>query len=192
MIAIIGKGGSGKDYAMDLFKEHGYSVALKTTTRPRRVGEIENVNYNFIDNEQFLKLIEDGMMYFYQHFPQYDWYYGVTLKEASEKDVILITPGELSTLEPSQQEDLVKIYLNISDEVIAERLIKRDDQNDKAKDRIESDRIQFAGFDNYDIQITNPNFTFEEIEKQIMDHNQHWYSLLMSSFPFNKMFKRLF
>ena len=54
------------------------------------------------------------------------------------------------------------IYLDISEDFLIERLSQRNDA-DSAERRLISDREDFKFFNDFDIRITDPNFTLDSI-----------------------------
>ena len=61
IITILGKSGSGKSGVFNKAKEKtGLKGLVQYTTRPPRVNEVDGIAYNFIENDEFLKLIEDN------------------------------------------------------------------------------------------------------------------------------------
>ena len=64
LIVIAGPSAVGKgtlaSYIVDNFP--GFALSVSATTRPPRPGELEGVSYFFLDNEQFRKSIDSGMM----------------------------------------------------------------------------------------------------------------------------------
>ena len=79
MLVLIGKAASGKDSVREiLVKKHGFHSILTYTTRPMREGEIQNITYHYISENDFLQKIESG---FFAEWKKYDvngetWYYG--------------------------------------------------------------------------------------------------------------------
>jgi len=50
---IVGPSGSGKDFLLRKLKELGLKTSVKITTRPKRQGEVDGVNYFFKENNIF-------------------------------------------------------------------------------------------------------------------------------------------
>ncbi|WP_326909280.1 guanylate kinase [Sedimentibacter sp. MB31-C6] len=94
LIVISGPSGSGKGtICKRLLKQmKDISISVSATTRKPRVGEVEGVNYYFIDKKEFEKRIEQNK--FLEYAKVYGNYYGTPKEKALEQiesgnDVIL-------------------------------------------------------------------------------------------------------
>lgn len=95
LIVISGPSGVGKDTVVNEYvKTHDNAwISVSTTSRPMRPGDVEGETYNFVTNEEFEKLIEEG--YFLEYADYVDKYYGTPKKFINEKlekgiDVFLV------------------------------------------------------------------------------------------------------
>lgn len=93
LIVVSGPAGSGKGTVnSQLIATGDFVFSVSATTRSPRPGEIDGVNYHFIDREEFQRRIdEDG---FLEYTTYCDNFYGTPLKEAlavleSGKNLIL-------------------------------------------------------------------------------------------------------
>jgi guanylate kinase len=61
-IVISGPSGVGKDAVLDAMKRMRYPLyfAVTATTRPQRQGETDGVDYHFVSNAEFKRMIEKG------------------------------------------------------------------------------------------------------------------------------------
>ena len=169
-VIILGKSGSGKDFLMRKLVEKGLTPCLKCTTRPIRKFEQHGVTYSFIKEEEFKQLIEENKFLTYQSFevtPENSepetWYYGITLEEFMAKQVLIMTPGELLTLPEDLRKGCFVVYLNIARDVRESRLHRREDKNDSIKRRLDADDIDFSVDIDYDLGITDPDFTATDV-----------------------------
>lgn len=94
LIVISGPSGAGKGTVCKslLSKEDNFRLSTSITTRKPRFGEIEGINYFFIEYEKFKEMIYAGELLEYAMV--YDNYYGTPKKKVLEqlnsgKDVIL-------------------------------------------------------------------------------------------------------
>ncbi len=64
LIVLSGPSGAGKDAVLTKMKESSYPLEYVTTvtTRPQRPNERDNVDYHFISNEMFQKMMENKQL----------------------------------------------------------------------------------------------------------------------------------
>lgn len=160
-IVISGKGGSGKDHLVKILKKDGYTYSVSHTSRPKRDCEIEGVDYYFIDKEVALEMAKNSEFYEYVEFN--GWFYGTSNTEFQRANLFIMTPSGIEKLRPSDRAESLIIFLDIQEDVLLERLSKRNDADDAGR-RLESDRKDFKNFFDFDVRITNPNFTKEDIQ----------------------------
>ena len=169
-IILLGKSGSGKDYLMRKLVEKDLKGCVKMTTRPQRKNETQGITYNFINDNQFTELIKENKFLAYQTFnvtpedkdPE-TWYYGVTLEEFNESQVFIMTPEEFKCIQPEERKGCFVVYLDIPRDIRESRLFRRKDKNDSIKRRLEADDDDFKDFSDYDLKITDPDFTAEDV-----------------------------
>jgi guanylate kinase len=94
VIVLSGPSGTGKDAILSRLKKSGYPAQFITTvtTRPKRAHEKDGVDYHFISDERFQKMLEGKE--FLEHAEVYGNWYGVPrepVREALEggKDTII-------------------------------------------------------------------------------------------------------
>lgn len=76
-ILLLGKAASGKDYSAKKLKElfgDKANLVVSNTTRPKRRGEVDGVDYHFISLGEFFQKIDQNKMLEYSQFN--NWYYG--------------------------------------------------------------------------------------------------------------------
>lgn len=169
-ILIIGKSGSGKDYLMRKLVEKGLKPALKTTTRPKRNFEEQGIHYDFINENNFNSKLNNNEFFCYQSFevtpegksPEI-WYYGLTNEEFNNSQVFIMTPNEFTNINEYQRKGSFVVYLDINRKDRENRLHNREDKNDSIKRRLDSDEIDFKDFKDYDLKITDPEFSADNI-----------------------------
>jgi len=166
-IIIVGKTASGKDYLLKQFHDsHQFKIGVKHTTRPMRKNEIEGLSYHFTCNTAFDLIVDRNQMFVYQEFDLGEgklWKYGFTNLEIQNNKVFMLTPYEISFIPKERRDEFIIVYLDIDKEIRRKRLLKRGDENDSIERRIESDERDFKYFEDYDIKILDPNFTFKDI-----------------------------
>ena len=155
-------------------KYSSFKISVSHTTRAARSNEVEGVDYFFISQEKFMKLINDKK--FYEHAKIFDNYYGTLKKNVDEnikKNDILFDIDWQGTKQLSKHKELnlLKIYL-IADnkDELKKRLIER---NQNSSSEIE---MRFKSFDedikhwnDYDYIVINKNLDicFKQIEEII-------------------------
>jgi guanylate kinase len=167
---IVGPSGSGKDYLMRKLIKEGLKGGIKMTTRPMRINEIQNVTYNFSNFEDFQENLNRDNLICYQRFevtplnksPEI-WYYGITKEEFDNSQVFIMTPGEISQIDSDIRKKCFVVYLDIDRKTRENRILKRNDNNDSVLRRLDSDELDFRSFIDYDLKITDPEFTATEV-----------------------------
>ena len=169
-VVIVGQSGSGKDFLMRKLVEKGLRGCLKVTTRPQRKYEIQWVTYEFVAEWTFLDKIKNDEFLCYQKFsvtpegkdPEV-WYYGITKEEFETAQVLIMTPEEFRNITPDLRKGCFVVYLDIPRDIREKRLIKREDKNDSVKRRLDADEIDFKNFSDYDLRVTDPEFTADDV-----------------------------
>ena len=94
LIVLSGPSGVGKDALLRKMKEQKYPFhyVVTVTSRPRREGEKDGVDYRFVSQREFQQMIDNGELLEWANV--YGNYYGVPRKEISQalskgKDVIV-------------------------------------------------------------------------------------------------------
>ena len=94
LIILSGPSGVGKDALLKKMKERKYPFhyVVTITSRPRRKGEMDGVDYRFVSQREFQRMIDDGELLEWANV--YGNYYGVPRGEISQalskgKDVIV-------------------------------------------------------------------------------------------------------
>jgi len=156
-IILVGKAAAGKDHLRKVLEGRGYKFAQSYTTRPPRPGEIDGKDYYFITESQF-EVMESSRQ-FYEFVEFNTWKYGTTKNQFNEScDVFIMTPHGISLISPEDRKSCFIIYIDVEDNIRFERLSKRDMPGDSIKRRMVADTVDFEGFIDYDIKITNSDF----------------------------------
>lgn len=169
-LIILGQSGSGKDFLMRNIVKKDLIGCLKTTTRPQRKHEIQWVTYEFVADWTFKERIENDEFLCYQTFnvtpegrePE-TWYYGITKAEFERAQVFIMTPGEFASIDSETRKKCFVVYLDIDREIRESRIIGRNDKNDSVQRRLDADEEDFKGFGDYDLRVTDPDFTAEDV-----------------------------
>ena len=149
IVVLVGKTASGKTtVANELCKHHGYKRIVTYTTRPMRENEVQDVDYHFISDEQFNKMVENNEFTEYKRYNTAHgvWSYGsvVTSEQEHSDDcyVIILTPQGLRDLS-KRMSRYIAFYLDVGLETQLERLKKRSDEEQQIIKRLKNDAKDF-------------------------------------------------
>lgn len=164
-LIIVGQSGSGKDFLRRALIKKGLRYEPKFTTRPIRAYEVDKVDYNFISESKFSELKDSDLIKVEQSFKIGDsiWYYGITIENFDRNQLFIMTPEEISQLTDKDLSGCFVVYLDIDIEIRRSRLTKRNDNNDSIERRLMADLEDFRNYDYYDLKITDPDFTANDI-----------------------------
>ena len=142
MIVLAGASASGKtEVAKLLAKKYGITKIVTTTTRPKRKGEVDGVDYFFVSPERFEQMIHEGKFVEYTLFNGY--MYGSTKDQIAKDKCVVIDPAGLRSYVALKDKTIVSFYLEADEKTRHERMLKRGDDLEKIKSRIEHDRQAF-------------------------------------------------
>ena len=165
-LIIVGKSGSGKDFALMELKSAGLASSVKITTRPIRKNEIDGISYQFLTNEKFENLLDKNELIVNQKFLNKNneiWKYGISRDDFNKSQIFIMTPDEISQISDDDRKNCFIVYLDIDRSIRESRLIERNDNNDSIIRRMDSDENDFLNFKNYDLRITDPTFVVDLI-----------------------------
>ena len=155
-------------------KYSNFKISVSLTTRQARSNEVEGVDYYFVDQDNFKKLINQKK--FYEYAKIFNNYYGTLKKNVDQnikKNDILFDIDWQGTKQLSKHSNLnlIKIYLITSNkEELKKRLLKRNQNTKKEIDmRFKSFDEDIKHWNDYDYIIINQNLEncFKQIEKII-------------------------
>lgn len=104
IVAICGPSGAGKTELQKELGRMGFKEIVSYTTRDPRPGEVNGVDYNFVSNEQFERMIDDGDFAEYEEY-SHQRFYGTAVydarRAASSNDnyAIVLTPNGIRAFE---------------------------------------------------------------------------------------------
>lgn len=180
---IIGKSSTGKD---TIYKKllQKYPELLKSvvlyTTRPKRDGETDGVTYNFVTEEEYKKLKEEGLIIEERSYDTVHglWRYftvkdsGLNIKENNYL-ILGVLDSYVSTREYFGKDKVVPLYIEVEDGERLSRALKREkkpgnhryqemcrrfltDTDDFSEDKIRSAGIE-RRFENNDLYACMSN-----------------------------------
>ena len=169
-------------------KYNSFKISVSHTTRSARSNEVEGVDYHFVNEETFNKLIEDEK--FYEYAKIFDNYYGTLKKNVDEnikKNDILFDIDWQGTKQLSKHKklNLLKIYLiTDSKEELKKRLVKRNQNSSKEIElRFNSFSEDIKHWNDYDYIVINKNLDicFKQIEEIIKNNKKDSFNFFQKS-----------
>ena len=166
ILVVSGPSGSGKSSLMhEMMKrvENTY-FSISTTTRERRVGEVEGKDYFFISKDEFKKGIEEGN--FLEWARVHDNYYGTSLKQI----LIELSAGKIVIFDIDvqghkiAQEKFGNIITSVfvttpNQEILKQRLIQRGtDTQESIQKRLNNAISEMTRVKEYDFLLINDYF----------------------------------
>ena len=128
LIVISGPSGVGKDTVLHMIEERGeqpFHFVVTATTRPIREGEVHGVDYFFVTNDEFAKMIEEDELL--EYAVVYNDYKGIPKQQvrdalASGKDVIMRLDVQGAATVRKMAPEAILIFLTTKNE---EELVSR-------------------------------------------------------------------
>lgn len=167
LVVISGASGTGKGtVCKKLFEiEKNLAFSVSATTRAPREGEVDGVNYWFLQKERFEKMIEAGE--FLEWAKVYDNYYGTPLKKVEERlkngeDILLEidTQGALNVMEKMPKGVFIFLLPPSLDE-LKRRIEERGTENaESLKKRLGAAKAEIAIGEKYQYLVVN-----DEVDK---------------------------
>ncbi|MBB5211671.1 guanylate kinase [Microbulbifer hydrolyticus] len=140
------------------------TVSVSHTTRPMRPGEIEGINYHFVDRDEFVAML--GQSAFLEHAQVFDNFYGTSrawVEEtlASGRDVILEIDWQGAEQVRRLMPETVGIFiLPPSQQALLERLTGRGQDDQAVIDKRMAQAIdEMSHYVETDYLIINDDFT---------------------------------
>jgi guanylate kinase len=163
LIVLSSPSGAGKTTISRMLRESDaeISMSISATTRPKRRGEVEGVDYHFVDDAEFDRLIEAGE--FVEWAPVFGYRYGTPkapVKDALRdgRDILFDIDWQgTQQLHSAMGEDLVRIFiLPPSMTELARRLRERGtDPEDVVEDRMRRASGEIGHWAEYDYVLVN-------------------------------------
>ena len=163
LIVFSGPSGVGKGTVrQEIFStpDHQFEYSVSMTTRPKRPGEVDGVDYFFRTREEFKDLIKKGQMLEYAEYVGN--YYGTPLTYVNETldkgiDVFLEIEVQGALQGKKKVPDGVFIFLTPPDlDELKDRLVGRGtDSEEVIRQRIERAKEEIALMREYDYAVVN-------------------------------------
>lgn len=171
LYVISAPSGAGKTSLVKalLDKTKGIGVSVSHTTRAKREGEVDGVDYHFTEKADFEKMVEESA--FLEHAQVFDNYYGTAIANIEAKlkqgeDVILEIDWQGAAQVRKQLTYSVNIFiLPPSQAALEERLRGRGQDSDEIiARRMRDAKNETSHYSEYDYLVVNDDFDDALIE----------------------------
>lgn len=163
MIILCGASASGKTVtALELQRKYGLKKAITTTTREKRAGETDGVEYFFIPKAEFQKRLAENK--FVESSLYNGNYYGCGIDQVSDDKVVVLDPNGLHSFKKLKNKNIITFLLIADEKTRKERMISRGDKEENIKQRLTNDVVDFSldKIGEVDFIIKTGNKTIEE------------------------------
>ncbi len=168
MLVMVGASASGKtEIAKIIIRKYGFEKMITYTTRPKRVGEVEGIDYHFLNKEEFIQKMVNNE--FLETTTYNNNYYGTAFKDASFKKVLIVDTNGANILYSSLKNNVKLFFLEAPKDVRTQRMINRGDNPEEIKKRLNGDDTFFdlKNLDHIDYVINTNNCGLEELADKI-------------------------
>jgi guanylate kinase len=174
LIVLSGPSGVGKDAVLSRMKELGYPFhfVVTATTRPQRPSEVHGVDYFFVSEEEFRRMLDEGELL--EHALVYGHHKGIPKEQirqalASGKDAIMrIDVQGAATIKRLIPQALFIFLAAPTMKELIERLIRRKtDTGADFQKRIKTARREMMALSMFDYVVINRNDRLDEAVEQI-------------------------
>ena len=175
LVVISGPSGVGKDSVLKGVKERGvpFRFVVTATTRPPRSDEVHGVDYIFVSQAEFTRMIENGELLEYARV--YDDYKGIPKDQVrqaldSGQDVVLRVDVQGADTIHKLCPDAVMIFLTVEDEAEMEKRLKmrHTESEDSVRLRIVTARKELQRIQEFDYLIVNREARLGETVDKIL------------------------
>jgi len=162
LIVISGPSGVGKDSVIEEMKSRGlpFHFVITATTRAPRPDETDGVDYFFLSQDEFAKMIDEGELL--EYAVVYQDYKGIPKSQvrkalASGKNVIMRIDVQGAETVRNLAEDALLIFLTPQneDELINRLKNRNTEDNESLKLRIATTRQEYNKIDLFDYIVVN-------------------------------------
>ncbi|MES0338661.1 MAG: guanylate kinase [Anaerolineales bacterium] len=162
LIVLSGPSGVGKDTVLQRMKELQlpFHFVITATSRPKRKGEIEGVDYFFVSADEFVAMIERDELL--EHALVYDEHKGIPRQQvrdafASGQDVIMRIDVQGAETICQLYPEALLIFLSTQNEgeLIARLKARRTESEEKLQLRIETAREELHKVELFDYYVVN-------------------------------------
>ena len=175
LVVISGPSGVGKDATIQLVKERGYPCffVVTATTRPQRPGEVDGVDYHFVSEAEFTRMIANGELI--EHAVVYDQYKGipkagVRAALASGRDVVMRVDVQGAATVRKLAPQAVTIFLTAeTEESLIERLRRRHTESEaQLQRRVATARAELERAREFKYRVVNCECNLDQTVDQVI------------------------
>ena len=168
MLVISGASASGKtEVAHIIEKKFGLTRVITVTTREKRVGEQDGVDYFFVSREDFKKLIDEGKLV---EFAEYNGnLYGSRKDQIADDHILVVEANGLKAYIALNDPSIITFALVANENIRKERMKCRGDKTCDIDKRLKSDRTVFSkeNLKGVNYFIENNTATLDELADDI-------------------------
>ena len=168
MLVISGASASGKtEVAHVIAKKYGLKRVITVTTREKRNGEVDGLDYFFVTKEQFLDLIKENKLVEYTIYNNN--YYGSKKDQILDNNILVIEAEGLKSYIALKNPRIITFALVADSNTRKQRMISRGDKLEDVERRLKSDTVVFSkeNLKGIDFFIENINQTIEETAEDV-------------------------
>ncbi|VEU80226.1 guanylate kinase [Haploplasma axanthum] len=175
MIVIVGASASGKtEVSKILVEKYGFMKCVTTTTRLKRINEVDGIDYHFLTKEEFKLLISKNA--FVEYAIYQDNFYGINKKDINKNALVIVEPNGANELIRKMKNNVFIVFFESQKDIRSKRMFERGDKIDDIQKRLHNDEKIFNK-DNLlkvDLHIENDDHNLSEISKIIKDEYEKY------------------
>ena len=142
MLILVGPSASGKTQIVKiLIEKYGLKKMVTYTSRGKRPGEVDGIDYFFLSKEEFEKRINEG--FFIEHVVYNDNYYGTSISQVSSDKVVILEPTGLKHYLNKIKDEVKVVFLRCSRDIVRIRMQGRGDHFEIIDKRLDLDEKVF-------------------------------------------------
>ena len=195
MIEIIGKNGAGKTFIANQLYKKNFLRNVGYTTRKKREGEIDGIDYHFITGEQFTELLNNNTFIDYKY--RNGAYYGISKMNLSYNTIIV--SGNSDKIESITGFKVFKLYIDSDISVRYDRVKNRNDTMIDLFNRFHNENYSFLvdfkaifinndEFNNLSLDLILEYLTKHELIQHLED-NREFLQSKVDNFDFQELKK---